>query len=90
MMLEQIVAPRECSRPRETVDWQVIAACQLGDREALRTLFEAYKDRVYSTLLARPLRRQLDDLIYVRRCNKARASLKNVVRDGIEIRAIER
>src|SRR5947207_531849 len=48
MMIEQIVAPREQSRAQESVDWQVIAACQLGDRDALRTLFEVYKDRVYS------------------------------------------
>lgn len=30
------------------VDGQVIAACQQGDREAFRMLFEAYKDRVFS------------------------------------------
>ena len=48
MMIEQIVAPRDQSRTHEPVDWQVIAACQLGDRDALRTLFEIYKDRVYS------------------------------------------
>ena len=48
MMIEQIVAPREQSRTQESVDWQVIAACQLGDRDALRILFEIYKDRVYS------------------------------------------
>jgi RNA polymerase sigma-70 factor (ECF subfamily) len=48
MMLEHVVMPNQRSRPRESVDWQVIAACQLGDREALRALFEAYKDRVYS------------------------------------------
>jgi len=48
MMIEHIVAPREQSRALESVDWQVIAACQLGDRDALRTLFEIYKDRVYS------------------------------------------
>src|SRR5881275_1020191 len=48
MMIEQIVAPREQSRAQESVDWQVIAACQLGDRDALRTLFEIYNDRVYS------------------------------------------
>jgi RNA polymerase sigma-70 factor (ECF subfamily) len=48
MMIEHIVAPREPARVKESVDWQVIAACQLGDRDALRTLFEVYKDRVYS------------------------------------------
>jgi RNA polymerase sigma-70 factor, ECF subfamily len=30
------------------VDGQVIRACQEGDREAFRLLFEAYKDRVFS------------------------------------------
>jgi RNA polymerase sigma-70 factor, ECF subfamily len=30
------------------VDGQVIQACQRGDREAFRVLFEAYKDRVFS------------------------------------------
>jgi len=48
MMIEQLVAPREQSRTHEPVDWQVIAACQLGDRDALRILFEIYNDRVYS------------------------------------------
>lgn len=32
----------------ESIDWRVIARCQQGDREALRALFESYKDRVYS------------------------------------------
>ena len=31
-----------------TVDGQVIKACQNGDREAFRLLFETYKDRVFS------------------------------------------
>ena len=31
-----------------TVDGQVIKACQSGDRDAFRLLFEAYKDRVFS------------------------------------------
>jgi RNA polymerase sigma-70 factor (ECF subfamily) len=31
-----------------TVDGQVIKACQDGDRDAFRLLFEAYKDRVFS------------------------------------------
>src|SRR5215510_16374746 len=31
-----------------TVDVAVIRACQQGDREAFRLLFEAYKDRVFS------------------------------------------
>ena len=30
------------------VDKHVIAACQVGDREAFRLLFESYKDRVFS------------------------------------------
>ena len=33
------------------VDRQVLAACQRGDREAFRMLFEKYKDKVYSTAL---------------------------------------
>jgi RNA polymerase sigma-70 factor, ECF subfamily len=48
MMIEHTTAPSEQSQAKESVDWQVIAACQLGDRDALRTLFEVYKDRVYS------------------------------------------
>ena len=51
MMIEHIGSARGQSRgeeSKESVDWQVIAACQLGDRDALRTLFEIYKDRVYS------------------------------------------
>jgi RNA polymerase sigma-70 factor (ECF subfamily) len=51
MMIEHTAASREQSRGKESVDWQVIAACQLGDRDALRTLFEVYKDRVYSIAL---------------------------------------
>ena len=31
-----------------TIDERVIEACQMGDREAFRQLFEAYKDRVFS------------------------------------------
>jgi len=31
-----------------TIDERVIEACQMGDREAFRLLFEAYKDRVFS------------------------------------------
>ena len=31
-----------------TVDRQVIKACQRGDRDAFRLLFETYKDRVFS------------------------------------------
>src|ERR1051325_5415247 len=47
-MLEQIVATREQPTVKEWTDSQVIAACKQGDRNALRLLFEAYKDRVYS------------------------------------------
>jgi len=47
-MLEQIVATREQPPVKESTDSQVIAACRQGDRNALRSLFEAYKDRVYS------------------------------------------
>src|SRR5438105_9855468 len=47
-MLEQMVAIREQPPVKNSVDWHVIVACQQGDRSALRTLFEAYKDRVYS------------------------------------------
>lgn len=36
------------SRVPESVDARVIKACQQGDREAFRLLFEAYKDRVFS------------------------------------------
>jgi RNA polymerase sigma-70 factor (ECF subfamily) len=51
LMLDQIVATREQMPANESIDWQVIAACQLGDRDALRTLFERYKDRVYSVAM---------------------------------------
>ena len=47
-MLDQIVATRELLPVKESIDSATIAACQQGDREALRTLFEEYKDRVYS------------------------------------------
>jgi|SRR5215831_12554054 len=46
-MLDQIVATRE-QPVKESIDSRTIAACQQGDREALRLLFEEYKDRVYS------------------------------------------
>lgn len=36
------------SRLPESVDARVIKACQQGDRDASRLLFEAYKDRVFS------------------------------------------
>ena len=35
-------------RVQDSVDAHVIRACQQGDREAFRLLFEAYKDRVFS------------------------------------------
>src|SRR5690349_2162876 len=46
-MLDQIVATRE-QPVKESIDLRTIAACQQGDRAALRVLFEEYKDRVYS------------------------------------------
>jgi RNA polymerase sigma-70 factor (ECF subfamily) len=48
MMLEQIVATREQPQVKESIDSRTIAACQRGDRNALRMLFDEYKDRVYS------------------------------------------
>jgi RNA polymerase sigma-70 factor, ECF subfamily len=36
------------SQVQDSVDARVIRACQAGDREAFRLLFEAYKDRVFS------------------------------------------
>jgi RNA polymerase sigma-70 factor (ECF subfamily) len=36
---------------RETVSRETIAACQQGDHEAFRTLFNTYQDRVYSIAL---------------------------------------
>src|SRR3989454_4052808 len=47
-MLEQMAAIRGQPTVNEPIDRQTIEACQQGDREALRLLFEAYKDRVYS------------------------------------------
>lgn len=35
----------------EEADRQIIEACQRGEREAFRALFEAYKDRIYSVAL---------------------------------------
>ena len=48
LMLDQIVATQEQPVSNESIDWRVITRCQQGDRDALRALFEAYKDRVYS------------------------------------------
>ena|SRR5436853_5505976 len=47
-MLEQMAAIREQPQVKAPVERTVIVACQQGDREALRVLFEEYKDRVYS------------------------------------------
>jgi RNA polymerase sigma-70 factor (ECF subfamily) len=51
-MLEQtaILAEQRVpdSRVQHSIDARVIQACQQGDREAFRLLFEAYKDRVFS------------------------------------------
>lgn len=47
-MLEQMAVTREPPPLKEPIDWLVIRACQQGDRDALRLVFEAYKDRVYS------------------------------------------
>ena len=41
--MEQPVAMEQ-----QMINAQVIAACQQGDRDAFRLLFEAYKDRVFS------------------------------------------
>jgi RNA polymerase sigma-70 factor (ECF subfamily) len=51
MMPKRIVGIHEESQAKESIDWQVIAACQLGDRNALRAIFDRYKDRVYSIAL---------------------------------------
>src|ERR1043166_830424 len=50
-MLEQIVAMKEQPRSNESIEGRVVVRCQQGDREALRELFEAYKDRVYSIVM---------------------------------------
>src|SRR5215510_8988660 len=47
-MLNQTAATREQPQVNNAIDDHVIVACQQGDREALRVLFERYKDRVYS------------------------------------------
>ena len=46
-MLEQKAIQAE-QRVQDPIDARVIRACQEGDREAFRLLFEAYKDRVFS------------------------------------------
>jgi RNA polymerase sigma-70 factor (ECF subfamily) len=50
-MLERMAAKWEQPTVKEPIDWDVITACQQGDRDALRVLFEAHKDRVYSIAL---------------------------------------
>lgn len=35
-------------KKEQVVDWRVIKACQEGDRDAYRVLFEAYQDRTYT------------------------------------------
>src|ERR1700704_2763407 len=51
-MLEQTAIQAEQrvpdSRVQDPMDGGVTRACQEGDREAFRQLFEAYKDRVFS------------------------------------------
>src|SRR5260370_30674030 len=49
-----------------------------------------HKGRPYTTSLAGPRRRQLDHLAHVRRIDKTGASLEDAVRDGIEIRLVQR
>src|SRR5206468_2492641 len=50
-MLKQMAATREQPEVNRAIDESVIVACQHGDRDALRVLFEEYKDRVYSIAL---------------------------------------
>jgi len=49
-MLEQtaIYAEQRVQSSPDSINAGVIRACQQGDREAFRLLFEAYKDRVFS------------------------------------------
>jgi RNA polymerase sigma-70 factor (ECF subfamily) len=46
-MLEQTAILAE-QRVQGSIDARIITACQQGDREAFRLLFETYKDRVFS------------------------------------------
>src|SRR5258705_3550505 len=39
---------QRAAMPEQIVDRHVIVACQQGDREAFRLLFETYKDKVFS------------------------------------------
>lgn len=50
-MLKQMAATREQPQVKSAIDESIIVACQRGDRDALRLLFEEYKDRVYSIAL---------------------------------------
>src|SRR5205809_5055803 len=50
-MLKQMAVTREQPQVKSAIDESVIVACQRGDRDALRLLFEEYKDRVYSIAL---------------------------------------
>lgn len=42
---------RRAAMVDRVVDERVIAACQRGDRDAFRALFDAYKDKIYSITL---------------------------------------
>lgn len=50
-MLAKMARTREQLQVKTTIDEGVIIACQQGDRDALRLVFEEYKDRVYSIAL---------------------------------------
>src|SRR5437867_11945799 len=50
-MLKEMAATREQPQVNSAIDDSVIVACQHGDRDALRRLFEEYKDRVYPIAL---------------------------------------
>ena len=43
--------PRRVSMTDSQIDRRVVEACQRGDREAFRVLFETYQDRVYTQAL---------------------------------------
>ena len=43
--------PERAVMSERQIDERVIEACQQGDREAFRLIFEAYKDKVYSIAL---------------------------------------
>jgi RNA polymerase sigma-70 factor (ECF subfamily) len=48
IQVEQRVHDPRGQETHNSIDARVIRACQEGDREAFRLLFEAYKDRVFS------------------------------------------